>query len=126
MRALHDEAKRVWGKTSRSIGCIISIGTGVPALKSTGNTGKSIIESLVSIATDTQQTADEFADEIENSGGTDAIAYFRFNVEQGLQTVKLEEWKDFEALCGATDYYLKTRKSEIDMCVNAILNLRGT
>ena len=40
--------------------------------------------------------------------------------------VKLEEWKDFEALCGATDYYLKTRKSEIDICVNAILNLRGT
>lgn len=124
MRALYDEAKRVWGKTSRSIGCIISIGTGVPALKSTGNTGKSIIKSLVSIAMDTQQTADEFADEIEISHGTDA--YFRFNVEQGLQTVKLEEWKDFETLCGATDYYLKTRKSEIDRCVNAVLNLRGT
>ena len=126
MRALYDEAKRVWGKTGRSIGCIISIGTGVPELKSTGNTGKSIIESLVSIATDTQQTADEFADEIKYSRDTDPTAYFRFNVEQGLQTVKLEEWKDFKALCGATDYYLKTRQSEIDLCVNAILNLRGT
>ena len=81
VRALHDEAKRFWGKISRSIGCIISISTGVPALKSTGNTGKSIIESLMSIATDTQQTADEFADEIENSYDTDPIAYFRFNVE---------------------------------------------
>ena len=73
---------------------------------------------------DTQQTADEFADEIETSHGTDA--YFRFNVEQGLQKVKLEEWKDFDALCGATDYYLNTRKSEIERCVDAILNLRGT
>ena len=75
---------------------------------------------------DTQKIADDFADHIENSRGTDATAYFRFNVAHGLQTIKLEEWKDFEALCGATDYYLKTHKSEIDMCVNAVLNLRGT
>lgn len=52
VRALWDEAKQVWG-SSRRLGCIVSIGTGLPALRSTGKTGKSIIESPTNIATDT-------------------------------------------------------------------------
>lgn len=126
IRALWDEAKKVWGKTSRSIGCIVSIGTGVPALKSTGNTGKSIIENLVKISTDTHEMAKNFANDMENLPTTEAIAYFRFNVEQGLQDVKLEEWKSFDALGGATDEYLNTRRSKIDKCANAILDLDST
>ena len=126
VRALYDEAKCIWGESRRSVGCILSIGTGVPALRSTGNNGKSIVESLAAIATDTQQTADEFAAEIGHLPRTVAPAYFRFNVDHGLQSINLEEWKDFEALSGATDYYLNTHKLEIDMCVDTVMELGGT
>lgn len=77
------------------------------------------------MVTDTQTTADEFVKEMGNLSAGDAIAYFRFNVEQGLQDVKLEEWTSFETLCGATDYYLDTHESEVDKCVNVILDLGG-
>lgn len=124
VRALWDEAKQVWGP-SRRLGCIVSIGTGVPALRSTGKTGKSIIESLTNIATDTQNTAKTFAWDMENLPPAEAISYSRFNVEQGLQNVKLEEWESFDALTGATDEYMNTHRSEIDKCANAIRNLGG-
>lgn len=125
VRALYDEAKHVWGFSRREIGCIVSIGTGVPALVATGDGGKSILQSLISIATNTQQTADDFADDMEHLRETEPIEYFRLNVEQGVQQVKLEEWESFKELSGATDDYLKTRKREIRNFVNAILALRG-
>ena len=124
VRALWDEAKNVWGPT-RKIGCIFSIGTGVPALHSTGKSGKSIIKSLAHIATDTQNTAKTFAWDMDHLPPAEAIAYFRFNVEQGLQNVKLEEWESFDALTGATDEYLNTRRSEIDKCADVILEFSG-
>ena len=126
VRALLDEAKKVWGP-SRRTRCIVSIGTGVPALHSTGKTGKSIIESLTHIATDTQDTAKSFAWDMDHiPSSAEAIAYFRFNVDQGLQNVKLEEWESFDALTGATDEYLNTRRSEIEKCANEIVDLGRT
>jgi len=127
VRALHDEAKHIWGKSSRRIKCIISIGTGVPPLKAVGDTGKEIVESLISIALDTQKIADEFADEIEHLKiqGED-LRYIRLNVSHGLESMKVEEWKDFELLTGATNYYLNSHKLEVEQCADALLDVGGT
>lgn len=105
--AVHHEAKQVWGQSAK-IKCIISIGTGVPPLKAVGDSGKQILESLVAIATDTQKIADHFADEMEDQGG--GLTYVRLNVDRGLENMKLEEWKDFEALTGHTNYYLNQQR----------------
>ena len=121
VRSLYDEAKHVWGKSRREIKCIVSIGTGVPPLRTTGDTGKEILGSVVKIATDTQRTADEFADEMEHLPENAKVDYYRFNVDHGLETMKLEEWGDFDMLAGATSYYLNSHKSDLDRCASALL-----
>ncbi|KAL9137486.1 MAG: hypothetical protein Q9175_001311 [Cornicularia normoerica] len=122
IRSLYDEARYVWGKSHREIKCIVSIGTGIPSLKATGDTGKQILKSVVAIATDTQTTADGFADEMEHLAENAKIDYFRLNVDRGLEKMKLEEWKDFDTLTGATSYYLNSHKADLDRCANALLD----
>ena len=126
VRSLFDEAKHVWGKSRREIKCIISIGTGVPPLRATGDSGKQILESLIDIATDTQRTADEFADEMHHLPESAKVEYFRFNVDRGLEYMKLEEWKDFDMLTGATSYYLNSHKADLYRCAKALLDTDGT
>ena len=122
VRSLYEEAKNVWGKSHREIKCIVSIGTGVPPLKATGDTGKQILESMVAIATHTQQTADEFREEMAQLPEKDKIDYFRLNVDRGLESMKLEEWKDFDMLTGATSCYLNNHKGDLDRCAKALLD----
>lgn len=125
VRSLYDEAKHVWGKSRREIKCIISIGTGVPPLRPTGDTGKEILESVVNIATDTQRTADEFAEEMEHLPEDVKVDYHRLNVDHGLENMKLEEWADFDMLTGATSYYLNSHKADLDRCSSALLDSVG-
>jgi hypothetical protein len=121
VRALYNESKHIWNASSgRKIGCIISIGTGVPPLKATGNRGKEILESLVATALSTQQTADEFADEMEHLSYSEELTYIRLNVDQGLQDIGLEEWKHFDKLTGATNVYLKNHRQEVERCAKAL------
>lgn len=72
------------------------------------------------IALNTQRIADEFAAEMDHLSEDKQIRYFRLNVLQGLQDVKLEEWKSFDLLTGATNYYLDTHKKDVESCVGAI------
>lgn len=115
----------MWDKSRRGIKCIVSIGTGVPPLKATGATGKEILESMVAIATDTQRTADEFVDEIKHLPEDAKVEYFRLNVDRGLEKMKLEEWRDFDMLTGATSYYLNSHKADLDRCASVLLDSHG-
>ena len=56
-RALFQEANAVWRGSGQKIGCLISIGTGIKALKDVGSRGTGILRSLAEIALNTQQTA---------------------------------------------------------------------
>jgi hypothetical protein len=114
IRALIDEAKYVWGKSSGKIQCISSVGTGVLPLKAVGDSGKRIFESLVPIAMDTQKIAVEFADEMEHLAAQDeGLTYARLILDHGLQNRKLGEWKGFDVLTGATNRYLNTHEADI-------------
>ena len=126
VRVLWDEAKRVWDNPSRKLKCLISIGTGVCAISPTGNSGKEIINHLAAIAVDTQNTADEFLEESKHlEARGEGFTYIRLDVEQGLQDIGLEEWKQFKPLTEATDYYLSTRIDDVNRCVDALLGVDG-
>ena len=127
VRALCDEAKRVWKKPKHRIGRIISIGTGIKQLKDVGNRGTEILWSLTDIALDSQQTDQEFADEMEHriEERDESLTYVRLDVDQGLQNMGLEEWKSFELLTGATNECLKNHKGDIERCATALLDLNG-
>jgi predicted acylesterase/phospholipase RssA len=84
--------------------CLVSIGTGIPELKSFGNDPLSIGASLVRIALDTESRAEQFQrNNVEVF--KDGRAY-RFNVIRGLEKIGLEEADKQNEIIACTKRYL--------------------
>jgi predicted acylesterase/phospholipase RssA len=73
-----------------SLACIISIGTGIPkqAKYKAAGIPKDIIDTLIKISTNCEAIEKHCADKFANL----ANCYFRFNVQQGLADVGLDDW----------------------------------
>ncbi|KAG5790214.1 hypothetical protein H9Q69_010714 [Fusarium xylarioides] len=117
---LNRELERGW--SGRSLGCLVSIGTGVVEAANISTSVTTLIRAVVKILTDSEDTAEEFfkspfGRQLESSG-----RYFRFNVPQGLQTLKLDEWKETEKLNAATTEYLSKSGtgSLVKLCAQAL------
>jgi len=102
-----EEAGRLW--PGREIGCIISLGTGMPRVLSMQ--GSSLYNSwdprdwvgvLTRIATLCDQTHQDMLRKRELRG-----KYFRFNVQQGMQTISLQEWTKLGEVATHTEVYLR-------------------
>jgi hypothetical protein len=116
-----NEARDIWGQeTDRRIQCIVSIGTGRPPSRKFGGNAYAVVVTLKALATDTQQTADNFAKNHKN----DALAgrYFRFNVSHGLEDVGREEYKEMSTIAAATkDYLLEPEvRSVVEKCAEVL------
>lgn len=94
----------------RRVACIVSIGTG--QLKTTAIPKPSflqrvlptaVIHALVDIATDCEATNQEM---VKRYTGTPHV-YFRFNVDQGMQNIKMGEWERLSEVSAHTEHYLK-------------------
>ncbi|KAF2815263.1 FabD/lysophospholipase-like protein, partial [Mytilinidion resinicola] len=123
VRVLYDEAKSEW--PDRPIACIISIGTGKSPPSSGGPRLDQLLKSMKDIVTDTEQTAVDFSNDIHHEPVETRPHYFRFNVEQGLEAVGLEEWKHFDKLTALTTVYLDGKRQEIDKCAQELLFVVG-
>ncbi|KAM0082382.1 hypothetical protein ACKRZS_005454 [Fusarium odoratissimum] len=117
---LNRELERGW--SGRSLGCLVSIGTGVVEAAKISTSVTTLIKAVVKILTDSEDTAEEFVKspfgrQLESSG-----RYFRFNVPQGLQTLKLDEWKETEKLNAATTEYLSKSGTGnlVQLCAQAL------
>ncbi|KAH5423486.1 hypothetical protein HBI23_198590 [Parastagonospora nodorum] len=102
--------------------CMVSIGTGQPLLKKFGDSilGTDILDALVDITTNTETTANDFQQahaQIFEQG----IAY-RFNVEQGLENVALEDATSAGKIEEVTRRYLSIEKSNAPLrrCVSRL------
>ncbi|KAJ6050923.1 protein kinase subdomain-containing protein [Penicillium canescens] len=103
------EASNIWcsetGDLKPLVKCFISIGTGNPDKKSfTDSIVKFLGQALVQIATETENTERKFI--ARWARHFDEKRYFRFNVEQGLQEIGLEEYKKKGVIEAATEGYL--------------------
>ena len=121
IRALMDEVRHLW--PNHGVGCIISIGTGVPAPRDVGRSIKPLLETLKAMSTDTERVAREVKDEIVYSHPG---RYFRFNVQHGLEGVGLEEWKEMDRVKTVTVDYLQGNWEEVDLCASQLLSTDGT
>ncbi|KLO97050.1 calcium-independent phospholipase A2 [Fusarium fujikuroi] len=117
---LNRELERGW--SGRSLGCLISVGTGVVEAAKISTSVTTLIRAVVKILTDSEDTAEEFVKspfgrQLESSG-----RYFRFNVPQGLQTLKLDEWMETEKLNAATTEYLSKSGTGnlVKLCAQAL------
>jgi hypothetical protein len=57
-----------------------------------------------------------FANEIANLPSSERPHYYRFNVDQGLEDIGLEEWRESQKLTEATEAYLRGHRGDIESC----------
>jgi predicted acylesterase/phospholipase RssA len=87
--------------------CIVSIGTGMPALTSFGESLKALAATLVRISTETEKTAEQFKrahQDLDN-----VVRYCRLNVMNGLQDIGLEEADRRDDIVNITKHYLQSQ-----------------
>jgi predicted acylesterase/phospholipase RssA len=122
-----EEAKLIF--PTRSIACILSIGTGKPNVnRLQGPTSfqrvvpTNVINALKGIAIDCEGVAVD----IGKRFGETPDVYFRFNVEQGMQNVMLGQWDKLGEVETYTRGYLQDPDVDrkIDAAVNALIERR--
>ncbi|KAJ7348032.1 FabD/lysophospholipase-like protein [Mycena albidolilacea] len=96
----------------KQIACIISLGTGQPH---TINIPKSsllnqvipldVIKAMQKIATDCEKEHQSFAHHFDGI----ANLYFRFNVEQGMQNIQLNQWENLSDVAANTREYIQSQ-----------------
>ena len=116
------EAKDIWrqrdSRLESALKCFVSIGTGNPGTSAVGDKPWSILNTLKNIATQTEDTEERFGKTHDDLCGADQ-RYYRFNVEQGLQNIGLEEYQRQGDIADATFKYLAGRqqtKNEFEWC----------
>ena len=103
------EASNIWcsetGDLKHLVKCFVSIGTGNPGKKPFENSMiKFLGETVVQIATGTTNTEKNFI--ARWAKHFDEKRYFRFDVDQGLQGIGLDEYQKKGAIESATAGYL--------------------
>ncbi|GIJ91451.1 hypothetical protein Asppvi_010416 [Aspergillus pseudoviridinutans] len=120
------EASNIWGSDEKDlkelVKCFISIGTGNPGKKAfEDGMIKFLSETVVQIATETEATEKRFIERWAKH--FDKNRYFRFNVDQGLQDIGLDEYNKKGAIKAATEGYL-THVAQRYRVRDCIQNLR--
>jgi predicted acylesterase/phospholipase RssA len=106
------------GKIHNVVGCVLSIGTGDPGINSfSKNAWKVLAETLRNLATETEATERRFSKTHSYLTAPTASTprYFRFNVQQGLQSVGLAEYKQAAMIKTVTEEYMDHRSKELEV-----------
>lgn len=122
---LWNQAQLIWGPDplEGKVQRLISIGTGIPSLKPFKDDLLHIGETLVAIATDTEQTAERFRqDKVYLDNGN---RYFRFNVIRGLESIGLEDSTMEKEIAAATRRYVTSQDvfKQMQRCAGEIASL---
>ncbi|KAF4222147.1 hypothetical protein CNMCM5878_006742 [Aspergillus fumigatiaffinis] len=120
------EALNIWcpdtGDLKPLVKCFISIGTGSPGKRAIeDNLFKFFSKTLVAISTESEETERKFI--ARWAGHFDQKRFFRFNVEQGLQNVRLTEYKERGLIEAATHEYIAHRNQRFRVR-DCVQNLR--
>jgi hypothetical protein len=105
----------------RYIACIISIGTGqrqtirIPKPGLFQRAVPSVIKAMTDIATDCEKISEDLASRFQNNPDV----YFRFNVTQGMQDIKLAQWDRLDKVAAHTLQYLKMQ--EVDQRIGVVV-----
>jgi hypothetical protein len=92
---------------------VLSIGTGLGDDVTIDNTRLSIITGLKKMATSSKKVAAR----LDTQYG-DSAQYYRFNVDQGLQDIKLSDWEQASNISARTRNYLGENQRTIKKFVN--------
>ncbi|KAI4610293.1 hypothetical protein J4E80_008057 [Alternaria sp. BMP 0032] len=119
VRKVLDQAQLMWGAGPQGerVKCLVSIGTGLPPLKSFDDNVFHIGKTIFAMATETQRTAEDFGHEHQSLGARQW--YYRFNVLRGLEGIGLEEAAKVNMMAAATRKYLDSEEvqRQIQACM---------
>jgi hypothetical protein len=127
-KILLDQTARTFGQ-AHPVACIISIGCGESNIIEIKNPSYfqrwaplELVDALKDIATDCRETALEVKQKFESIPGV----YFRYNVDNGLQNIGLEEWKEMGQVLAKTIDYVGRVENEMNQAIGAIMNRDGS
>jgi hypothetical protein len=120
------EASNIWcletGDLKLLVKCFVSVGTGNPGIKPFENSMiKFLAETVMQIATETTRTEEKFI--ARWAKHFDERRYFRFDVEQGLQGIGIDEYEKKSMIESVTEGYLNHLKQKFQVR-DCIRNLR--
>jgi hypothetical protein len=102
------EAERVF--PSRHVACVISVGTGLRKVISIKKSRwwesfylNTTIKAVKNIESDCERIHQAVATRFQSRPNT----YFRFSVENGMQSIKMDKWDNLGAVVAHTDHYLQ-------------------
>lgn len=105
-------AKALW--EGRSIGVIVSVGTGLQSIPSVQKvaswlpfglgTDISLASALAGMATSTARVDNEMKRMYSENSGT---RYYRFDVDRGLANISLEQWMREDEMAALTEQYMR-------------------
>ena len=101
--------------------CVVSIGTGIPAMKPFGDDPIKLGKALIAIATDTEKRAEDF--HRHHAHMALEYRYFRFNVLRGLENVGLEDASKKDQIMTSTQKYLQSEAtfSDVEACARMLI-----
>jgi patatin-like phospholipase/acyl hydrolase len=125
----NNPVRQLWGEAvdmidqqalTNDLNCLISIGTGEPSYKGFDDTVMGIVNTLSSIATETEETANSFHQ--EQSRLFDKRVCYRYNVPRGMGDIGLAETEQRAAIKSMTDAYLQSEliQSSMRSCVRVL------
>ncbi|KAL2267335.1 hypothetical protein VTJ83DRAFT_4612 [Remersonia thermophila] len=112
------EIEHEFGLRDIDISCIVSIGAGVPKTTLLQDGLVDMAMACVDIASDAQATEALFRSTYATPGKPLHERYFRFEVEQGLQDVRADQWKKMRNMWSVTTAYLNhpLRQESLGKC----------
>lgn len=121
-QVLIKEAIRIYAPAA-PVACIVSIGTGESSVVEVKEPSflqrvvpLELVNAMKSMITDCRTMADAMDERFQGAPGI----YFRFNVDQGLQDVPMEEWKEMGAVISKTNMYLERIDHSIGNAATAL------
>lgn len=97
---------------------VLSLGTGLGDVVTINNTRLSIIKALKKMAASSKQVAAR----LDKQYG-DSDQYFRFNVDQGLQDIRLSDWEKASRISANTHNYLMENERKISEFVDSFTSM---
>lgn len=122
---LWTEAGDCWGSIHPSleenIGCLLSIGTGILRQEQFNDSNVfSLLGTIINVSTDTEVAYSEFM--TNHPALYKGERYFRFNVDRGLESIGLEEYKKLPQLESVTRNYCQREeiRDRVESCAHRL------
>lgn len=110
----------------QNINVLVSVGTGAKTPRRVGSNLASLAKKVAEMATDATREAEDFSFFVASRDPGLRDAYFRFDVNDGLSTIPLQEWRMLAIISQKTRTWLSklSSKNKLEQCARLLTPVR--